>query len=422
MSAGLAPIADPSYYTVSDAKFEDFRRIVEQKTLHEDYPLASSIAKDLIPIYDCPALRAAGKLTPVWSDPANLPLREEFIRALKRGPGVVVFRGAFTNMEEFDAGTKVLEELIQGQRKVDKLVRDENYIVPNTNEHWAKRDPGSYSDYFKNDVIALASGAWLGPWYQMTSQISQCVPGNKAQRMHRDYHLGVGDRFPYKRGDDVISPIAAAVFPAHMHVSSHYMTLQGAIAHVDMPLESGPTMFLPYSQLYEHGYLTSGVPEFYEYFAANHVQTPLQKGDAVFFSPGIYHGAGQNNSGPKTNTPPVDRIANLLQISSAFGRPSDNADRRATTNYVYPHLLEQRKKFQESGGKAGYSDNELWNIISSTAEGYLFPTNLRFVNGIFQAPQNEVVWKALMNGTPPEELAKVLEEEEKLNKNGIPPI
>ncbi|KAF5368060.1 hypothetical protein D9758_004470 [Tetrapyrgos nigripes] len=426
-SSGLAPIAEPAYYSASNANFEDFRRIVEgRKTSASDYPLASSIAQDLIPIYDCPSLRASGKLILVWTNPANLPLREEFIRALKSGPGVVVFRGAFasddTEEKEFDKGTEVLKELIEGQRKQDTKKRDENYIVPNTNQNWAKRDPKSYSDYYKNDVIGLASGAWLGPWYQMTAQISQCVPGNKAQKMHRDYHLGVCDRFPHKRGDEVISPSAAPLFPAHMHASSHYMTLQGAIAHVDMPLESGPTMFLPYSQLYDLGYLSTSVEEYHDYFIANHIQTPLKKGDAVFFSPGIYHGAGQNNSGVKTNTPPVNRIANLLQVSSAFGRPSDNVDRRATTNYVYAYLLEQRAKFKETGGKEGYSDDELWNILCSTAEAYLFPTNYRFVHGHFQAPQIEVVWKALMEGKPAAELAKVLEQEENLSKMGVPPF
>ena len=43
---------------------------------------------------------------------------------------------------------------------------------------------------------------------------------------------------------------------AHIHSMSQYLTLQGAIAHVDMPIESGPTTFLPYSQNFERNYLT----------------------------------------------------------------------------------------------------------------------------------------------------------------------
>ena len=75
------------------------------------------------------------------------------------------------------------------------------------------------------------------------------------------------------------------------------MTLQGAIAHVDMPIESGPTHFLPYSQLYDAGYVASTDPSFIEYFEKHCVQSPISKGDAVFFSPGIFHGAGKNNTG-----------------------------------------------------------------------------------------------------------------------------
>ena len=88
-----------------------------------------------------------------------------------------------------------------------------------------------------------------------------------------------------------------------------------------MPIETGPTMYLPNSQKYLPGYLATDLPEFAEYFQANYVQLPLEKGDAVFFNPALFHGAGTNHSAD------VKRMANLLQISSAFGRAMDAIDR-----------------------------------------------------------------------------------------------
>src|SRR3712207_7668635 len=57
---------------------------------------------------------------------------------------------------------------------------------------------------------------------------------------------------------------------------SPVLTLQGAVAHCDMPVETGPTLYLPYSQLYGPGYLATGRAEFRDYFDRNHVQLPLR--------------------------------------------------------------------------------------------------------------------------------------------------
>lgn len=76
-----------------------------------------------------------------------------------------------------------------------------------------------------------------------------------------------------------------------MHRLSPVLTLQGAVAHCDMPVESGPTLFLPYSQTYLPGYLALKRPEFRTYFEENHVQLPLEKGDVVFFNPALFHAA-----------------------------------------------------------------------------------------------------------------------------------
>ena len=51
-------------------------------------------------------------------------------------------------------------------------------------------------------------------------------------------------------------------------------------------------MMLPYSQRFLGGYIAFNRPEFIDFFAEHHVQVPLRTGDAVFFNPALYHGAG----------------------------------------------------------------------------------------------------------------------------------
>ena len=121
-------------------------------------------------------------------------------------------------------------------------------------------------------------------------------------------------------------------------------------------------MLLPYSQRFLGGYIAFNRPEFVEFFAEHHVQVPLRNGDAVFFNPALYHGAGSNVSTD------IRRMANLLQISSPFGRAMEALDRTAMVRAVYPALLAMKA--------AGRSQRDLHNVVVATAEGYPFPTNL----------------------------------------------
>ena len=171
-----------------------------------------------------------------------------------------------------------------------------------------------------------------------------------AQVPHRDYHLGFVD----------VDQLAA--YPRALHRMSAALTLQGAVAHCDMPMKSGPTMLLPYSQRFAGGYIAFYRPEFIDFFAEHHVQVPLRKGDAVFFNPALYHGAGANTSAD------IRRMANLLQISSPFGRAMEALDRAAMVRAVYPALRAMKA--------AGRPQRDLLNAVVATAEGYPFPTNL----------------------------------------------
>ncbi len=261
-----------------------------------------------------------------------------------------------------------------------------NDRVWNALEKLALRDPEAFVDYYANDVIALLSRAWLGPGYQVTSQVNVVRPGGQAQEPHRDYHLGFLENEAVER------------YPTHVHLLSPVLTLQGAVAHSDMPVESGPTMYLPYSHQLVTGYLAWRLPEFREHFARSFVQLPLAKGDAVFFNPALFHGAGTNVSAD------VQRVANLLQVSSAFGRAMETVDRDRVTRAVYPVLLDRKA--------AGMPSASLHAALASAAEGYPFPTNLDLdqpVGGLIPPSQALLVEQALDAGTAPEDLATVLD-------------
>ena len=150
-------------------------------------------------------------------------------------------------------------------------------------------------------------------------------------------------------------------------------------------------MYLPHSHKYELGYLAWRRPEFVEYFARHRVQLPLRTGDAVFFSPAMFHAAGHNR------TADVRRIANLLQISSAFGRATEAVDRARMVEAVYPSL---RSRLASGLDRAAAA-----NVVAACAEGYAFPTNLdrdQPVDGLAPPSQADLMNQALDEDWPPD--------------------
>jgi len=176
------------------------------------------------------------------------------------------------------------------------------------------------------------------------------------------------------------------------------LTLQGAVAHVDMPLESGPTLLLPHSQKYEDGYLVQGEAGFDACFASQCVQLPLARGDAVFFNPALMHAAGSNRSST------IRRLANLLQVSSAFGRAMESVDRVRMSVALYPALLAEL-----GAGRLGHK--EAAHAIASCAEGYSFPTNLDLdppLDGLAPRSHQAIMLKALKEAWHPDRFASHL--------------
>jgi len=368
-----------------DCSIEEFVASVESdKTLPEDYPHAESVERGVV-IYGPDIATAAADAA------ARRVIEAEIVHALLHGPGITVYRAAFAP-DVIDASTAVFDEILAAQ-KAAGVASGDHFAKPGANDRvWdalgklGATAPEVFADYYANDVVALAASAWLGPSYQVTSALNVVNPGGQAQVPHRDYHLGF---MPLE---------TAAGYPAHVHHLSPVLTLQGAVAHCDMPVETGPTMYLPHSQKYVPGYLAAGLPDFVDYFEANYVQLPLGKGDAVFFNPALFHGAGTNRSAD------VKRMANLLQVSSAFGRAMETVDRVRLSAAIYPTLRARKA--------AGATDRELHNVVAASAEGYAFPTNLdsdQPVGSLNPESQAELVLRALDGDWPPEQLVAELE-------------
>jgi ectoine hydroxylase-related dioxygenase (phytanoyl-CoA dioxygenase family) len=372
--------ASRAWIEEGDCRLEDFRQeVLNAVTVLADYPHAHDVRGGVL-VYSADAMVRADRKQ----------LQAELIRAFADGPGVIVIERAFDHAV-VDSASAAFRDLIAEQHAQGGAAGDHfgkpgaNDRIWNAAQKLALHSPEVFADYYANDSLAMVSQAWLGPRYQVTSQVNVVNPGGAAQVPHRDYHLGFVD----------VDNLSA--YPAHMHRMSAVLTLQGAVAHCDMPLESGPTMVLPHSQRFAAGYIAFYQPEFIEFFGEHYVQTPLRKGDAMFFNPALYHGAGTNTSAD------ISRMANLLQVSSPFGRAMESLDRGAMVRAVYPALRAMQS--------AGRTTQELLNAVVATAEGYPFPTNLDLDKPIGSlAPQSQVdvVVEALASDHTPSELDAAL--------------
>ena len=293
----------------------------------EDYPLASTITEGVV-IYDRSELApASGDGELLAGSDFVAALEDEIMTAFSDGPGIIVIKNAISP-EAIDRVSVAFAELL-AQERASGVAAGDHFGEPGANsrmwnsiEKLAVHDPEGFARYFANDVVPLVARAWLGPAYQVSSQLNIVHPGGVAQTPHRDYHLGFMTSAQKER------------YPAHVHAFSSMLTLQGAIAHCDMPVESGPTTYLPHShkmqggaqnasflqpfgtrndhftktgsgQTYETlrnesacvlfctGYLAYELPEFADYYQENYVQLPLQKGDCAFFNPALFHAAGK---------------------------------------------------------------------------------------------------------------------------------
>lgn len=381
--------ADRVWLTEDACDLDDFRALAERVTTLADYPTADRVEKNIL-IYDSRKVLAA------IADPqGHRAVLAEICEAFGEGPGVVVFKRAYDDLSVIDHASAIFDAIIEEQHRTATGGGDHfakpgaNDRIWNSLEKHCLADPENFARYYGNAIVAIASEAWLGPSYQMTAQVNRVNPGGAAQSAHRDYHLGF-------QTSKVIEQ-----FPAHVHKLSPVLTLQGAVAHCDMPLESGPTLFLPHSQTYVPGYLALKRQEFRDYFDRNHVQLPLEKGDVVFFNPALFHAAGTNRSTD------IKRVANLLQVSSAFGRAMETVNRQRMSAHLFPAL----KTLRSAGG---LSQEQMSNAVAACAEGYSFPTNLDRdppVGGLAPKTQAQLMHEALRDDWSDEAFTRALAEQ-----------
>ncbi len=377
----MNPARSAYWLKQAECRIEDFVKLVDRMTKPSDVPLAADIRAN-VPVYDCTAVRGW-----IASPDKRQAVMAEWGEVMLNGAGLLVLSGAFSGDDELatvDAASAVFKTII-AEQIASHSARGDHFAKPGANDRiWnaleklCVREPETFAAYYANPIVALVSEAWLGPAYQITSQVNVVNPGGAAQSPHRDYHLGFQ------------VPEVAARYPAQVHRLSPVLTLQGAVAHSDMPLNTGPTLYLPYSQLYEPGYLAWPLPEFAAYFEKHHVQLPLKKGDAVFFNPALFHAAGHNR------TSDVYRMANLLQVSSAYGRAMEAVDRTRMSLALYPVLAAAR-------ASGALSQAACANVIAACAEGYAFPTNLDRdppIGGLAPPSQQDLMTRALREAWP----------------------
>lgn len=379
------PRQAPAWLDETACDLAEFKRHVGQETPEAEYPHAAEIACK-IPVYDGDAMRRA------LEDPAEArAVMAEWNRAFLSGPGIIAIRKGYADLALVDAVTAELNEIIRREEAGNAGKGDHfaaagaNSRIWNAHEKLCIEAPTLYARYNANPLTRAVSESWLGPGYQITFQANVVRPGGKAQTAHRDYHMGFQDVETLKR------------YPAWQHALSAALTLQGAVAHSEMPIESGPTKLLPYSQSYLPGYIAVLLPQFREAFEEAHVQLPLEKGDMLFFNPATFHAAGDNR------TDGIHRFANLMQIGSAYGRSIEIVDRSRITLAVYEAL----KALQDSGA---LSAREVDTVVAATAEGYPFPANLDIdspLSGMAPPSQQDVLRQALAEGWT---LARLTEE------------
>ena len=378
---------------------DEFKKLCSQTTNAADYPLSQSISQN-VPIYDLSSFTPSDSTT-------TTRLQDEWYHILSTGPGVFILKNMYphpTYNTTLETTTRVFESIITHERATSGNTGDhfaaggKNDRIWNSFSKHGLHDPTSFVAYYSNPWLALVSEAWLGPTYRVTAQVNVVKPGGAAQDPHRDYHLG------FQTQED------AARFPRGMHLASQFLTLQGAIAHSEMPVESGPTRFLPFSQCFEQGYLAWRESGFREFFGEKYISLPLGTGDGVFFNPALFHAAGANEMSAESG---FRRIANLLQVSSGMGKAMEGVDAVPLVERCWDVLGEM---YRRKG-----LDEEVRAFVGAVADGYPFPTNLDHrppqPSGMAPEGEREIMVRGLAEGWTKE---RVVEELMRMRRDSLP--
>jgi len=315
-----------------------------------DLQLAIDDADTSAPLASCctsgiPIYELCDKVVEESDRTQRIRYQTEWVHVLRQGAGALLLRHACADLAAIDETSKLFESIIASEKEQDAEKADHfgsNNRIWNSLQKLCLADPGLFLRYHGCPQIDAVCEAWLGPQYQMTAQLNVVRPGGAAQKAHRDYHLG----------------------------------FQGPAA----------------------GYVVWQRKEFSEYFEQHFVQLPLKKGDVLFFNPAIFHAAGENRSTD------IDRMANLLQVSSPFGRAMENIDRISMCQALYRALRTNH----------GLDSARVSAAINCCAEGYSFPTNLDTdppTESAVPQSQSELLRGAIENGISDTQLQLLLQQQ-----------
>lgn len=272
-------------------------------------------------------------------------IKYEINKILVNGPGILVVKDLVTKNTISEVNKKI-DSIAKNQNATKNDHFSNNIRIWNFYEKFCILSPQLFVNYFKNPIFDIVFQSFLGPKYQVSSQINIVKPNSKAQQFHRDYHLGL---MTYEE---------ALKFPQNIHTSSKNLSLQCLIAHTNINSINGSTKLIPYSQNKIDGYLDIHSNEEIEKCEEHAVQLNLDKGDVLFFNPAVYHAAGDNQSNK-------DRIGNILQINSAFSIPME---------LVNQELIKER--LSKILTKLNLHEYELSAINEMVFNNYNYPKNL----------------------------------------------
>ena len=331
-----SPPRDPDWLTEDDCGLDDFRRLVEQHTDPADYPHADARRAGRAGLRQrrgCAPRRRptdGARCRPSWSGRCRRPRHRG--RSTARSPTSAVV----------DRATGGFEELIAraARRRAAPRATTSPSRAPTTGSgtRWRSSPcahPEVFADYYANDMHRRWSRqAWLGPGYQVTSQVNVVNPGGAAQSVHRDYHLG----FLHARR-------RPRAYPAHVHRLSpgaHPAGRGRALRHARRVRPDACTCRTRRSTCPATS--PGGCRSSATYFDAHHVQLPLRQGRRGVLQPGAVP-RGRAPTAPPTSR----RMANLLQVSSAFGRAMETVDRERDVRGGLPGAA--RRKAERGGAR-----------------------------------------------------------------------
>ena len=308
------------------------------------------------------------------------------------GPGIAVFRGAFEH-DVVDRVSEVFEKVIADEKAAGqggrRPLRDPgaNDRVWNALEKLAVADPEAFVDYYANDVLALASDRVARP------RLPGDQPGQRGQPRRRR-----PDRAP-RLPPGLPEPEDLGRVPGARARLSPMLTLQGAVAHCDMPVESGPTLYLPHSQKYPTATSPTGCPSSRSTSSPTTCSCPSPRGRRVL----------QPRAVPRRrHQPHLRRAPHGQPAAGVVAVRARDGDRRpaSVVEAVYP-ALSSPQGVRVSPARPG-------DVVAASAEGYAFPTNLdrdQPVNGLPRRPGRPRP-PGSRRGDPVEELAARLEAHE----------